>query len=226
MAADFCGTMGEMLAVIACLLGLSAIVLAGEVVRRRKILKGEHQRKFVHIAAGTFMAFWPWLISWQAVQIIGLVLLAATTYNHYVYKSLYYNGGPHRGSYGDMLLALAVVLCALLTDDKLFFTLALLQVALADGLAAVIGTDYGKKWRYKVFGYQKTVIGTMMFWFTSLFILGIGLLAVNSAVPFSGYYYLLLLLPPALTLLENAAIMGLDNIVVPVVAILALRLAS
>lgn len=215
-----------MLAVLVCLVGVGIVVLAGEVLRRKKILKGENQRKFVHILAGGFIAFWPWLISWQAIQLLGLAMLLVVGYNHFRYKKLYFMDGPHRRGYGDIFLALAVTLCAQLTASKIFFALAIMQVALADGLAAIIGSEFGKKWGYKVFGHKKTVIGTMTFWLVSLCVLGFGLLIFDTAISFNNYFYILLLLPPVLSLLENAAILGLDNIVLPIVAILALRAAS
>lgn len=216
----------KMLSVIVCLAGVGVILVAGEMLRRRKLLKGENQRKFVHILAGSFIAFWPWLVSMQTIQLLGLAMLLVVAYNHYKYKKLYFMGGSHKKEYGDLFLALAVTVCAMLTVSKVFFALAILQVALADGLAAIAGVEYGKRWRYKVFGRQKTVIGSMTFWFVSLCILGIGLLIANTAVSFSSYYYLLLLLPPVLTILENTAVLGADNVLLPVVAILVLRAAA
>ncbi|HVO86692.1 MAG TPA: hypothetical protein VMT23_03120 [Candidatus Binatia bacterium] len=214
-----------MLNVVICILGVLGLLLVGEKLSKAKIIKGEDSRKFVHITVGTFIASWPWLISWQAIQVIGLLMLLAITANHY---RIFFNFSKSikRRTYGEYFFALAITVCAMLTTNKVFFAIAMAHLALADGLAAVAGTHYGKKLTYKVFGQKKTVIGTMTFWITSLFILGFGLLFVHDLIPYSSYYWLILLLPPVLTIAENAAVFGLDNIVVPVLVIVVLKMAQ
>jgi hypothetical protein len=71
-----------MLAVTACLIGIFALLIIAELLGKHRILKGEYHRKFLHIAAGSFIAFWPWLISWEAIEIIGLVMLAVMVAKH------------------------------------------------------------------------------------------------------------------------------------------------
>jgi len=214
-----------MLAIAFCLFGVFVLLLAGETLSRRKILKGEHQRKFSHISIGTFIAFWPWLVSWRAIQLIAvaMLLVVLANRNRKFFRSI---NDYRKGEYGDLFLAVAVLLCALLTTTKIFFTLAILNVALADGLAAVIGKLYGRRWRYKVFKNQVTLIGSMAFWFMSLCILAVGVLFANSLIDFTSYAILLLALPPALVLIENASGLGLDNITVPIAVLLALHLAT
>jgi dolichol kinase len=212
-----------MLAVIGCLIGLFALLVLTEYLGMRKILKGEYLRKFFHITAVTFIAFWPWLIGWGAIQFLAVGMLGVMLAGRFL-GILKYHGRIHRVTYGDIFLALAILICSFIAHQKVFFALAILEVALADGLAAVVGISYGKKWGYKVFGYSKTVIGTMVFWIVSIAILTAGLLAAHSIFSYQDYYYLLLLLPPILTILENLAVIGIDNIVIPLVTIAILRL--
>ena len=214
-----------MLAVIVCLAGIFAILVISEILYKQKILKGEYLRKFVHISAGTFIAFWPWIISWHSIQLIGLVMTITIWLNHRL-KTLHASGEVERTTYGFYLFALSLIVTAFLTHNKNFFALAILNMAIADGMAAVIGTAYGKRYEYRVFHQLKTLTGSMTFWFVSVCILGTGLLFLHSGLSFSRYALLLLFLPPFLTLLENLAILGLDNVVVPVAVVLALRLAS
>jgi dolichol kinase len=108
----------------------------------------------------------------------------------------------------------------------MFFTLAILTMALADGLAAVIGQNYGSQWRYKVFHQLKTVVGSMTFWFVSTCILGAGLLYAHDVINFNHYVLLVLVLPPVLTIVENVVGLGLDNIFVPLAVIIALQIAQ
>jgi phytol kinase len=213
-----------MLAIAFCLVGVLVLLIATEKLSKRKYLKGEYTRKFLHISVGTFVAFWPWLISWQAIRFIGLAMLIAVLLN-YVFNFLHFNH-IDRKTYGDILFAVAVIACSTFTSTKIFFALAILQMSLADGFAAVVGVRYGKPWRYKIFNQTKTVLGSMTFWFTSVCILGAGTLAAHNIIGFKNYVLLLLLLPPTLTYLENISVMGTDNIVVPLVTLYGLHLAQ
>ena len=211
-----------MLAIIACFIGIFGLLVIAELLGKYHVLKGEYHRKFLHIAAGSFIAAWPWLISWRAIQIIGLVMLVVMVANRYL-AFLNYRGRIGRASYGDIFLALAIFLTASLTHNKVFFALAILEVALADGLAAVAGISYGKYWSYRVFKHKKTVIGSMVFWIATLCIFGAGLLPAHDSITFQSYFLLLLLLPPAFTLAENLSVFGLDNLVIPILTIIILR---
>jgi len=211
-----------MLAVIACLAGIFFLLVIAELLNKYKILKGENHRKFIHIAAGCFIAFWPWFLSWRTIQILGVLLLAGMVANRYL-TYFNYHGRIGRVTYGDIFLALAILACSFISHNKIFFAIAILEVALADGLAAVAGMSYGKQWSYKVFGYKKTVIGSMVFWIATAEILTAGLLAANDIFTFQDYYFLLLFMPPLLTLIENLAVFGIDNLLIPVLTIMILR---
>jgi dolichol kinase len=136
---------------------------------------------------------------------------------------LNYRGKIGRATYGDMFLALAIFLAAHLTHNRVFFMLAILEVAIADGLAAVAGRAYEKNWAYSVFKNEKTVIGSMVFWLVSVCILGAGLLPAHDAIAFRDYFLILLLLPPALTLVENLSLLGLDNLLLALLTVAVLR---
>ena len=212
-----------MLAVFACLSGVLAILVLEEIFYKNKILEGEYLRKFVHITAGSFIALWPWLIDWYHLQLIGLAMAAFIWLNHRI-KRIHASGDVHRKTYGFYLFALTVAVTPFLTHNKIIFALALLNMALADGIAAVAGTAYGRKYEYTIFHHVKSVVGTMAFWLVSLGILGCGLLFLQASLDFGNYFVLILILPPLLAALENVAVFGLDNIVVPVALVLTLRL--
>lgn len=211
-----------MLTTIACLIGIFGLLLIAELLGRYNMLKGEYHRKFLHITAGSFIAFWPWLVSWRTIEIFGLAALAVMIFNRYA-GFLNYRGRIGRATFGDMFLALAIFLAAIYSHDKIFFMLAILEVALADGLAAVAGFAYGKNWVYRIFKHKKTVIGSMVFWLVSVCILAAGLLPAHNLITFQNYFLILILLPPVLTLLENVSLFGLDNLVVSLLTIAVLR---
>ena len=212
-----------MLKAALCLIGIVLIVCVAEVLYRRKILRGEYQRKFIHITSGTFIAFWPWLISFKSIEVAGALLVVGSVINHWL-KAFHYSSDLNRHTYGDIFFALAILLTSLATHNKLFFALAILNMALADGLAAVVGQKYGKNWRYMILTHTKTVIGSMTFWLISLCIFGVGLLFSPVLMPH--YFLLILLLPPLLAILENFPGLGSDNIFVPIVVVLILNLAT
>lgn len=214
-----------MLAVFACLAGVFILLLASELLGRKKNWRGDLQRQFAHITVGGFVAFWPWIISWHTIAWIGVAMLLGVLLNIKL-RLLDFHTGLNRETYGEIFYALAIISAALITDQKVFFALALLTMAIADGLANIIGKRYEKKWRYKVLGHSKTVIGSMMVWISSLFVLAIGLLFANSFIDFTAYQVLVLVLPPIVVILENISLVGLDNLAIPVVILLALNLAK
>jgi len=211
-----------MLALIICLLGLLILLVIAEVIGKKRLLKGEYHRKFLHISAGTFIAFWPWLISWNWIQAISLVMAVGMLANHHL-SFFNYRGKIGRATYGDILYAVAIFLAVSITHNKVFFALAILEVAIADGLAAVAGISYGKYWVYKIFGHKKTVIGSMVFWIATVCIFGTGLLAAHDLISFQNYFLILLLAPPVLTLVENVSLFGLDNLTISLLTIAFLR---
>lgn len=211
-----------MLKLAVCLLGLLVLLIIAEYIGKKKILKGEYHRKFLHINAGTFIAFWPWLISWRWIQILALALFFGMLANRY-FGFLNYHGKVGRATYGDILYALAIFICSLLTHNRYFFALAIAEIAIADGFAAIVGSNYLKYWGYEVFRHKKTVIGSMVFWIMTVCIFGAGLLPAHDSISYQNYFLILLLFPPLFTLLENLSIYGFDNIVIPVAVVVLLR---
>ena len=207
-----------MLTIFACLVIVAVLLGLKLLIDKYGWFSAEFRRKFFHISAGSFAAFWPWLMSMNAIKILGLGMLAGVGLNQYL-KVFSFTKGLKRKTYGVAFSALALSAAASLTNNKVIFCLAILCLAIADALAALVGTHYGKPNQYKVLGQTKSLVGTMTFWLACLFILGIGL----PFVPAHHYLLLLIALPPVLALVENISIAGLDNLTVPVVLILILR---
>ncbi|MEX0881371.1 MAG: hypothetical protein WDZ34_00585 [Candidatus Saccharimonadales bacterium] len=214
-----------MLAIIACLSGVLALLILSELLGRKKILRGDPQRQFVHVTVGSFIASWPWLVSFDTIAWLGVVLLAVVLLNRRKKLADFYSE-VDRKSYGDIFYALAIIFGGLIADEKIFFALAMLIMALGDGLANVVGQRYGKKWKYQFLGHTKTVLGSMTMWLVSMSVLGVGLLFAQEMVDYSAYTTLLLAVPPLLILIENTAIWGLDNLAVPIAVLLALNLTQ
>ncbi len=214
-----------MLEAILCLVGVGIILGVAEVLWQKKIISGEAQRKFAHIGVGMFVATWPWILSWETIGLLGILMLVGVILNRLSIIKLHFSHGHEDRGYGDVCFAVAIILCAAFTDVKLFFALAMLHLALADGLAAIVGKEFGRKTKYKVFGQTKTLIGSMTFWIVSLYLLGAGAICAYQDISFASYISVLLFLPPILTILENISGYGLDNVVIPLAVIAGLYIA-
>jgi phytol kinase len=195
------------------LLAVSAVfglLLVGEALYRRTETSEEFSRKFVHVTVGSFVAFWPFFLRWRDILALSVAFLAVVGLSRFlnVFNAIH---SVQRPTWGEVCFALAVGIVAVVTRDKWIYMAALLQMSLADGLAAIVGTTYGKRTRYKFLGHTKSIVGTLTFFVVSVLIL----------VAFSHYGYLLaptsiILLAVAASLIENVAVHGLDNLLVPV----------
>lgn len=200
------------------MLGIAgSLLIFAEVLWRKKHIKGETARKFVHIIVGVLLAFWPFFVNWSTVQIacfiaVGLIALMHLTK---IFKSVY---DINRRSWGDMIGPATVGLIALLEPNKSIFAAAILNLALADGLAALIGTKYGKGHRYKILKQVKSVVGTLTFFVISLFITAWVILFSHAGFSQTAWP-VIIILPIMATILENFSPYGTDNFFIPLLVV-------
>jgi dolichol kinase len=196
---------------ILTVLAVFILLLIGEAWWRRRQPHGEFTRKFVHITVGSFVAFWPYFLTPTDIKLLSMAFLAGTALSRYlnIFRAIH---SVQRPTLGEFWFALVVGLLAFDLSQPHIFTVALLEMSLADGLAAVIGTRFGNGSRYTVFGSPKSVVGTATFFIVSCLILG-GYAAATPSVVSPA-----LLIPSVslvATILENVAVRGLDNLVIP-----------
>jgi len=197
------------------------LLTGAELWWRRQQPHGEFSRKFVHITVGSFVAFWPFWLPLDDIKLLSLaflVVVAASKYLH-IFQAIH---SVQRPTSGEFWFALVVGLLALIHHQPRIYTAALLEMSLADGLAAVIGTRWGNSRRYTVFGSPKTVVGTITF-----FVVSCAILSYYAAI--SGALSPMILIAPialAATILENLAVRGLDNLAVPLFVAGALLLVK
>jgi phytol kinase len=204
------------LAFIVTILAVLMVLIGSEVFWRRRHVHDEFSRKFVHITVGSFVAFWPFFLSWNQIKLLSLAFFVVIVISKYlnVFRAIH---SVQRPTWGELFFALAVGAIAFVTHDKWIYMVALLQMSLADGLAAVIGSRYGKRQRYLVFGHAKSVVGTLTFFVVSVLILTAYYIHIHSmGVP------KILVISAAAALLENLSVQGLDNLMVPLLAALIL----
>jgi phytol kinase len=208
-----------LMALLIPILAIGVLLIISELWWRHTRVHGEVSRKFVHITVGSFVAFWPFFLNWHRIELLSVAFVLATVVSKRLnlFKAIH---SVQRPTAGELFFALAVGLTAAITHDKWIYMTALLQMSVADGLAAVIGVRYGRRQRYLVFGQAKSVPGTLTFAVAFLAIL----LVYNhfGGSPLSVAAMLGLTL--AGTFIENFALFGLDNLLVPLLVAAVLRL--
>jgi phytol kinase len=179
---------------------------------RRHAVHSELSRKFIHVTVGSFVAFWPYFLSWHQIiflSIAFLIVVAASKYFH-IYQAIH---SVTRPTWGEIYFAIAVGAITFITHDKAIYAAALLQMSLADGMAAIIGTRYGNRQKYLIFGNTKSVLGTLTFFIVSLLII-VGFLHYTQTHLAVSH---MLGISAAACIIENFAVKGLDNLLVPLV---------
>jgi phytol kinase len=198
------------MAFILSIIAIFAVLIFSEFGWRKHWLNNEFGRKFVHITVGTFVAFWPFFLTWNQIRIISVGFLVGVIISSY-FKVFHAIHSVQRPTFGEVFFAATVGLLTFVTHSKGVYAAALLQMSLADGFAAIFGTRYGRDNKYHLLGHNKSVIGTMTFLVVSLGILiGYGMLSVHGlAMPVAVFGAI------AAAILENISPFGIDNIVVP-----------
>lgn len=194
------------------------LLFGNEQIWRKKGFHNEASRKFIHLAVGSFVAFWPFFLSWNQIRLLSaafLIVVAISKYFH-LFRAIH---SVQRPTWGEMFFAVAVGVVTLITQNKWVYMAALLQMSLADGLAAIIGVAYGKRRHYLIFGQTKSLIGTATFIVVSVYIL----LSFTylSGIPIS--LAAIIGLSYAAALIENIGVFGLDNLLVPVLISIILQ---
>ena len=191
------------------------ILLANEFWYRKRAPHDEFSRKFVHITVGSFVAFWPFYLSWDAIRVLSIAFLIVVSVSRMLglFQAIH---SVQRPTWGEVFFASAVGIITLITDNKWVYAAALLQMSLADGLAAVIGTRYSGQHKYSVFSHAKSVAGTTTFFVVSLVVLAV----FNSHLPHHLNPAEMVGISALASVLENVFIVGLDNLLVPLVVAL------
>jgi phytol kinase len=191
--------------------------VSAEYLSRSKQIHAELTRKLVHVAVGTFVAFWPFFLSWREIQVLSLafffVVCISIKFN--IFSSIH---AVKRSITGELLFAVVIGLLALIATNRWVFMAAMLHLSLADGLAAVVGLGWGEKNSYKVLGRVKSVAGSLAFLVTSIAILAAYAILAHSSTSFATFIWL----PLVATATENLAVQGTDNLVMPMVIALVL----
>ncbi len=216
----------SMFAVLSALAAMALLLFLAEILWHRKKLSGEYARKFVHILGGSMVAFWPYIMSMRWIQLIaaGAIVIWVLTRKLDLSHAL---KDINRPTIGELLYPVSVLLAAYLAHEEWIFTVSILFLALADGMAAVIGRKFGtKRMTYKVYMGKKTLQGSIAYLLCAYSALGIGVLLGGSAAITHTPVLTLGWLPVVCVFLENISPLGTDNITVPLLVVTVLNFAA
>lgn len=206
---------------ILTVLAVFVLLVVSETWWRLKRPHDELSRKFIHITVGTFAAFWPYYMPWKYIIALSAAFIVVVGLSQYfnIFKAIH---AVERPTWGEYCFAAAVGILALMTRNPAIYTAALLHMSLADGFAALVGKSYGQANRYKVFGHTKSVVGSLTFMLVSLVIL----IGYASVAPIPLNPIALVATSAVATMLENFAVRGIDNLLVPVFVAAVLMVLS
>lgn len=186
------------------------ILVFSEWLSRAKQIHAELTRKLVHVAVGTFVAFWPFFLSWRQIQLLSLMffLVVCLSIRLNLFRSIH---AVRRNIIGELLFAIVIGLLALISTNEWVFMAAMLHLSIADGMAAIVGLGWGDNNSYKVWGRTKSIAGSTAFLIASFCILAVYGIFADSSTSF----FTILWLPFLATAAENIAVQGTDNLVMP-----------
>jgi len=188
------------------IIGLSTLL------QKKGILGDEGARKFIHIGVSNW-----WLLAMFTFDDVWFAIIPPITFiilNYYSYKtnlikSMERSGNGNLGTvYFPISLLILVVLTFGVTFNPLIGAIGILTLGYGDGLAAAIGSKWGKR---KLI-YGKSVEGSLTM-LLATFIVTFTLLAFNFSFPIA--LSVALVLAISATVIELYTPKGLDNLTVP-----------
>ncbi len=201
------------------------ILVVSEYLWRSNRIEPETARKTIHIAVGSFIAFWPLYMSWREIQILSAVLFLGVliSYELGVFGAIHH---VKRRTSGELWYPVGIGLSATLTVQPWIYCIAILHMSLADGLAAVVGTKWGLRGKkYQIGTHTRSLLGSFTFFVVSGLLSMFAYFALSSELPETSLA-VFAILPFLVTAVESISRHGLDNVFIPLSVIFALGLPT
>ena len=214
---------------------IAVAVLIAVVTCQRLIDKyskdNESMRKFIHVLHGLIIAGLTLFTPLSVVIVVEVFFLISMFVARYLYQHFYrlpwvkYLGRVYkvgRVSYGDFFFPISVIACVFIANSKWELAIAVLILGLADAVAALVGKRLGRSNSYKIFGQKKSIVGSTAFFFMSIAIMAVFVWVSPVSVL---QMDLLAVIGVCLlaTATENLGVYGSDNLLIPLVVVLALN---
>ena len=205
------------MAFVLTLIAVGLILFTAEYLARRTNMHAELTRKFVHMMVGTFVAFWPFFLTWREIEVLSIaffvVILLSIKFT--IFTAIH---TVPRKAVGEICFAMVIGFLALISSSKYIFMASMLCLSIGDALAAIVGLLKGDSNQYKVFGKIKSIAGTSAFFVCAVAIMGLYVALSDSNASATT----LLIVPILATITENVAINGTDNLIMPLLLALLL----
>ncbi|GCA81180.1 diacylglycerol/polyprenol kinase family protein [Microcystis aeruginosa] len=195
---------------------LVVLILIAEKLKRVFSTDGEITRKVVHIGTGNviLLAWWLNIPAW--VGISAAILAATIAILSYFFPILPSLNSVGRRSWGTFFYAVSIgVLVGYFwpISHPEYAAMGILIMALGDGLAALVGQNFGQH-PYKIFGSGKSLEGSLTMLGISFLVSLIILSFINGMNP--PIILVSLLTAIGATILETFSKLGIDNLTVPI----------
>lgn len=215
------------LRILLVLFSVASMMAALAILQRRRAIHPEWTRKLMHIGSGLIALSLPWLFT-ENWPVIVLTILAAggmlALKRLRVLRSSLgtVTGSVVRPTLGEVWFPLGAGLVFVLADgNKLLYSIPILILTFADASAALIGIFYGR-FRYSASEGPKTLEGSLVF-FQTAFLSALIPILLFTNVGRAETLLIALLMALLAMLLDALAWWGLDNLLIPVLSFLLLR---
>ena len=203
---------------------LVGVMLLAESAYRFLHLPTEWTRKIAHIGAGITALTYPIYINnhWVVLALtLSFTLILFISKMQGIFPSIF---AVERKSSGELFFVWITWLLFLLyktTDNEMYYYLPFAIVVFADPAAALIGQSFPIK-HYTIKGHQKSLGGSITFFIFTLFLTLFFIPAIDfetiNALLFAIFFAIMV------TIVEAVSFKGVDNISIPLAAIVLLKL--
>ena len=194
---------------------LGGIILLAEVLNRMITSEAELTRKVVHIGAGNVivLAWWFQIPAW--IGISAAIVAATIALLSYFFPILPSINSVGRKSLGTFFYAVSmgVLIAWFFPQQPQYATIGILTMAWGDGLAALIGQNFGRH-PYQVFGNTKSWEGSLTMGVVTY---GVSFLTLTVVEGNNWQIWSISLIVATIaTALEAVSKLGIDNLTVPI----------
>ena len=203
----------QQIALVAVWLGV--VLLLAEGLNRLISVEGEVSRKVVHIGTGNviLLAWWLNIPAWIGIS-AGVIsgIIALISYKIPILPSINSVGRKSLGTFFYAVSIGILIACFWPINQPEYAVLGVLIMTWGDGLAAVIGQNFGQH-RYQIGEIQKSWEGSLTMCLVSFIISSLILLTLQGNIWQT--WVISLVVAVVATLLEAFSKFGIDNLTVP-----------
>lgn len=199
---------------------LGAVIVFAIILGKTTKISSETMRKIIHIGVSNWWFIEIALFTQFSYAIVGpIFFIIANTLFTFLELGRFIGMDDKKRNYGLIYFPISLLLLVIFQYQAILpsiaCTIGVLIMGYGDGLAALIGSKWGKR-KLKIPSGGKSWLGTLVMFIVSFLIAFIGLL--TTALPFGSVFGVALLVAAVSAFVEAITPLGLDNITVPLLA--------